>query len=444
MQSVFEKMPIAAFLLGEQPIKAEALYRRASFCVLCNAFGVNIAYNALTKELCELSEAQARLLSQSEVKADGDSAELIRSYFLVPKDQDERKLCDGVAAFARAAKKSEGYRDFTVFTTTECNARCFYCYENDCERVSMSEETAQKTAQFIADSSRGKAVTLTWYGGEPLMNTRAIDIITGMLSERGTEFTSVLATNASLLTDELIRHAKEKWHLDKVQVTLDGTAEVYERIKAYTDRKNAFSDVLCNIEKLASSGIRINIRLNVDTHNIDDMYSLCDLLADRFGGTQGLNVYAALLFDCEGAKRPISQCDRTALARRVIEFEDSLMEKGILKPRKLSNTPATVFCKADSPASLVIRADGSLTKCDFYTDTHTVGDVYSGVCKEREMAEMNSFAERVDCDGCSAYPICLRKRGCPTGGCDEARRYITEQRLVRSIMYAYRAAKEDK
>ncbi|MBR5011675.1 MAG: hypothetical protein IKY12_03880, partial [Clostridia bacterium] len=181
-----------------------------------------------------------------------------------------------------------------------------------------------------------------------------------------------------------------------------------------------------------------------DTHNVENIYELCGTLSERFAGRKGVNVYGALLFDCDGAKRPISGGDRTVLAKQLIEIEDLLSENGVLKPRKLKNNIATCFCKADSPKSLVILADGRAVKCDFYTDTHIIGDVRGGIDKEKEKEELAAFSARLDCAFCTAYPVCLRSFGCPTGGCDSARRYITEQRLVRSVKYAYRAAKEKK
>lgn len=444
MQNVLEKLPAAAFLLGEQQINEKALYRRASFCVLCEADGVNIAYNTLTKELVELTCAEAKLLSGDAACADEKSGPLIRSYFLVPLDNDDKKLCDGVYTLARSLQGAEGYTDYTVFTTTDCNARCFYCYEQNCKKQYMSIETAKDAADFIVKNAHGNTVSLTWYGGEPLMNTDAMDIICERLLQNKIEFTSLLATNASLLDGALICHAREKWHLEKAQITLDGTPRIYEKIKAYTDKAYTFERVISNIEKLLDASVKVNIRLNIDTHNIDDMYALCDILAERFAARKGFNVYTALLFDCDGAKRPVSNTDRYELAKKAIEIEDLLSKSGVLKPRRLKNAVSSCFCKADSPNSLVILADGRAVKCDFYTDTHIIGDVKSGIDKDREKEELAAFSKRLDCGGCSAYPVCLRSCECPTGICDGARRYVTEQRLLRSVKHLYRMAKEKK
>ena len=453
MREIIRPFSAVPFLLGEQKAENFNAYKRASFCILTEENGKSIAYNTLTGRLVELNGVEAGFLNgESHAFSEGMS-ELVKGFFLVPENHDDIKLCDGVRLFAtKAGEGFKAYHHFTVFPTMDCNARCFYCYENGAKKYAMSADTAKKTAEFIIRESKGEPVDITWYGGEPLMNACAIDIISSVLSDAGVEYTSTLATNASLVCDELIDIAVKLWKLEKAQVTLDGTCETYNKIKAYADgRENGFEDVLGNIGKMLDAGIKVNIRLNIDIHNISDIYELADLLAKRFAGKDGLNIYSALLFDCDGAKRPISDAVcRETLAKQVIELEDMLSDKGLLHPRKLRRNFAYCYCKADSADSIVITAEGKLVKCDFFTDEHFVGDVDSGIDCELLRAEKACFSRYADgykyCVGCSAYPVCLRLAACPTSDapCDAARRYITESRLVRSVRYAYKKATEGK
>lgn len=451
MKRIIDKIPGVAFALGKQDIDASLFYRRASFCVLTQSEGATVAYNSLTGELLELERGEESLFPDVAIPYSHGMACLIESYFLVPADFDEIAYCDNIKfALAKAAELSfRGYRSYTIFPTTDCNARCFYCYECGAKRISMDEETAEKTAEFIVSSCIG-AVSITWYGGEPLMNTAAMDIISKRLLKADVPFTSVLATNGSLLDADTVKKAVELWNVEKVQVTIDGTKDIYNRIKAYADgREDAFSEVLCNIERLLDADIKVNIRLNVEEHNIDDMYALSEVLASRFGGRKGVNVYSAMLFDCEGAKRPATDGDgRSVLAEKIINIEDKLSELCVLHPRKLRRTFAHSYCKADSPSSIVITAEGKLVKCDFFTDSHFVGDVENGIDDGLLERESEMFAKRIDgkenCIGCTAYPVCLRLAACPTSSspCDRARRFLTEERLIRSVRYAYKTEKE--
>lgn len=56
-------------------------------------------------------------------------------------------------------KKTKSY---TILTTTDCNARCFYCYELGRSRIPMSEQTAHEIADYIS----APKVNIHWFGGE--------------------------------------------------------------------------------------------------------------------------------------------------------------------------------------------------------------------------------------------------------------------------------------
>ncbi len=162
--------------------------------------------------------------------------------------------------------------DYTIFTTTDCNARCFYCFEKNAARIPMSPGSAEKTAGFIAGHCGGNEVSISWFGGEPLYNMEAIDIICRGLRERGIPFNSKIVSNGYLFDREIIGRAKVDWELRSVQITLDGTEDVYNKAKAYIYKGvNAFRRVIGNIHLLLDAGIAVDIRLNIDTYNADNL-----------------------------------------------------------------------------------------------------------------------------------------------------------------------------
>ncbi len=59
---------------------------------------------------------------------------------------------------------------------------------------------------------------------------------------------------------------------------------------------NAFERVLQNIGMLTATGIRVNIRLNVDNYNIKEMAALVELLHQRFGTNEYFSVYSMQLY----------------------------------------------------------------------------------------------------------------------------------------------------
>jgi len=107
------------------------------------------------------------LLTPEEYAAPDNLPELRSSWFRVPQEMDDMKYADQVRFIRRTMwKEPEHITSYTIFTTTDCNARCFYCYEMGRSRIPMSAETAHKAAAYIAAHCGGEKVHLHWFGGE--------------------------------------------------------------------------------------------------------------------------------------------------------------------------------------------------------------------------------------------------------------------------------------
>ena len=224
-----------------------------------------LLYNTLTCSLVLLTPDEA-----VDLTAQG---ELIDHWFLVPQAHDDRKLCQQVRQMvALLTPVPKVVTSYTILPTTGCNARCFYCYEQGTKPVTMTAETASRVVRYIVAHRGDEEVTLRWFGGEPLVNNKVIDQICTELSQQGVPFHSEMTTNGYLFDADMVQRAKNLWQLQKVQITLDGTAQTYNRVKAYVYHGvNAFERVLENIGLLTAAGIHAHIRLNVDKHNIGEM-----------------------------------------------------------------------------------------------------------------------------------------------------------------------------
>lgn len=90
------------------------------------------------------------LLTPEEYAAPDNLPELRDGWFRVPQEMDDMKYADQVRFIRRTMwKEPEHITSYTIFTTTDCNARCFYCYEMGRSRIPMSAETAHKAAASI-------------------------------------------------------------------------------------------------------------------------------------------------------------------------------------------------------------------------------------------------------------------------------------------------------
>lgn len=245
------------------------------------------------------------LLTPEEYAAPDNLPELRSSWFRVPQEMDDMKYADQVRFIRRTMwKEPEHITSYTIFTTTDCNARCFYCYEMGRSRIPMSAETAHKAAAYIAAHCGGEKVHLHWFGGEPLFNKQVIDIICTDLAEKGIVYESMIISNGYLFDGATVEQAVSHWKLKSVQITLDGTEEIYNRSKAfiYKDGKSPYQVVLANIQRLLDAGVSVHIRLNMDEHNADNLMELADELHERFGGKGKFRFTAIPCLSLQAAK----------------------------------------------------------------------------------------------------------------------------------------------
>ena len=163
-----------------------------------------ILYNVMTKETVLLDPEEAGRLADSPASVPG----LKEDWFVVPLEHDDRELAREIRQVYRmlhnGGKKTDSY---TILSTSDCNARCFYCYEKGRSRIHMSEETATATADYITRHSSGEKVSIHWFGGEPLYNKKAISRICSLLTESGITFKSSMISNGFLFDEETVAEA---------------------------------------------------------------------------------------------------------------------------------------------------------------------------------------------------------------------------------------------
>ena len=395
IQSVFSLMPPAADPRSD--------LRLTTLCLEEKVEGGYLLYHTLTNELLYLEDGE-------------QPRDYLREHhFLVTRDFDESGVSDKVRAMLRFYQKAsaDGYKTYTILPTTDCNARCFYCFELGGKPQTMNEETAEKVIGFIRDTaSKSRKIKLRFFGGEPLLEQQTIDRIISALTDAGYEISSFLITNAYLFTSELIRKAKSRWNLREVQITLDGTEDVYNRRKAYLHDKNgAYKRVLQNIEDLLTAGIKVYIRLNMDRMNYPDLMNLSGELKHRFGHFPDFHVYAHLLFQEILSDNRERQAEVYGLFR---DFNAHLKELGLLKPSHLPKSLKINYCMADDPQSVVILPDGRLHACEHYTENHCFGSVNGIIAKAGDLPYWEAQFERdPECGNCPLYATCFRSKHCP-------------------------------
>ncbi len=443
MQQIVPPISIIQKILGEQKSVEVDLYRLSMHCMCVEQPEGILFYHTLTGELLLLSHEEAVLLKEFHGSVLPALRKLVTHWFLRPEGADDMALADQVREIAeRMRKKKTTLTRYTIFTTMDCNARCFYCYETGWEKSTMTEQTALDTARYIMAHRGDKPVQLHWFGGEPLVNIRAIDVITNCLRQQDVIFHSTMISNGYLFDEVLIQRARDVWNLKQVQITLDGTEEVYNQRKAYVNPQGSpYGRVFRNIGLLLDASIPVKVRLNMDGDNEKDLYALMDELAEWFAGKPGFGIYLMVIWENMGINSPsYTEEERCVYAEKLRALQSYAEEKRIAARVPLKRRFAANVCVADSDSSTTVTPEGRLGRCDTCRDGAIWGSIYSdGVDGEmlRQWRERKPPEET--CKVCAVYPQCLRIKKCPgwLEHCSLIEQSVREDRIRRAVLGAY-------
>lgn len=449
MEQLLSQIPIAKKLCGQQIALEGVTYRLTNHCISTTCGEGALLYHTLTGELLLLDEykdidSMKRYMEEVELSEElSNSVDLVKtlieSRFLIPVGYDENQYVRDVKRIAAMLQPQKDYKNnFTVLTTTDCNARCFYCYEMGARRYSMDEQTAQDVGEYIARVAKGHDVNIHWFGGEPLYNTEAIDIISRILNKKEVSFTSIMTSNGYYLTKEIARRAKRDWHVTNIQITIDGTENIYNQTKAYIDKPaDPYKRVMSNISNALDEGLEITLRLNMDRENAEDLLELVDEIANRFGGRMNLNVLPMLLVEFAGKIHSFEDEDASVDAYR--KLKDKLQSLDLLKKTPLSRDWQLNQCIADNDAAEVIMPDGCIQKCEHFNEDETVGSIYSDERDEIIIASWKQCSTFEECVTCPLFPRCINVRKCAwhINGCAEHVKKIRVENLKRQVMNTY-------
>ncbi len=148
----------------------------------------------------------------------------------------------------------------TLQVTQQCNLRCHYCAYSDSESnlqrnhsvKRMSWETAKRGIDFlISHSSDSKAISMAFYGGEPLLEFDLLKKCMEYATEQaeGKKLSFYITTNGTLITDEVITYLS-KYDVS-LTISLDGPKEIHDdNRKLAANGCGSFDIIMKNIEKL--------------------------------------------------------------------------------------------------------------------------------------------------------------------------------------------------
>ena len=411
-------------LLPPQKLQPDTVYVPSQFSLTFVHNGHHYIFNTLTKQC-----VNAELPEQCRAGEGFD--DLIRNRFLVPQGKDECAFYQSVSTMLRAYSHKNGVKSYTILPTLCCNARCFYCYEEGCQSLTMTQETVEQTIRYIIDSHVGDKVKLTWFGGEPLLRADIIDRICEGLREAGIDFKSTMISNGSLITPAIVEKMTGAWNLQYIQISTDGDEQEYVRRKRYITDDNQYRKVLSAIDMMSSRDITVAVRCNIDEGNIDSIPAFADDLASTIHNRDKVLLYLSPLFDVRSGDNAMQFWEKVIAARSQIAASGIHVYNII----GFSGSFRVNHCMADSGA-VVICPDGVLSPCEHLQQAAAFGDIWRGVTDEsarREFCRTDRIREK--CRKCTFLPECTGFASCPIydADCAKLRRMMIIDSLKRRI-----------
>lgn len=392
-----------------------------------------LLYNTFTTSLVELSEDLYRAVFIEKDFSLSEVPSLFSMGFLVDDSYDEIEAMENIRCDV-IKNSSEKIANIIIAPTLECNAHCFYCFENGYRKGKMTIETADALVDFLVKNWNGTKLGITWFGGEPLLASDIIDYISQKLDEHNIIYGCKITTNGSLFTKELAQKAIELWHVEKVQITIDAIGDEYNRIKNYDkEYQDAFSLVIKNVKVALSLGIKVKIRINFDPNEQHKALDTMNYLLEQFDHSNCLKIYFAPIdADDEIVKNISNEFDEYdehpyislikfgrehRLYRGFPDMEDENDEyhendaHGLLK--KLKIYPSPINCYATCPNVFSVAPNGDIYKCHraLGRKEYVSGNINTGVeinSAYRFFCNTNLTYE--ECYTCPILPICQ-------GGC---------------------------
>lgn len=388
------------------------LYKKSRYNILVPYNNETIVYNGFSGAIGKFDiDTMERFnndnLTQQETEI------LLKKGILIPTDFDE---IEAINADRINGICNDKIKNFRIWATSACNARCYYCFENDIQSINMNIETADALVTYIGNTlKKDDVLKIVWFGGEPLLNTYIINHITEKLlklcSEKNIRYRANIITNGSLVTEEIARRMSNDWKITSAQITLDGYNECYDKIKNYYNPKRYnFFNVIKNIKLLAQNNIPVAVRMNYDTSNFYSLKSLIEYLHVELKNYKNIDYYIYPIWDALNENDPDAFRTKTKADYNLIKLFDLLVDYGMASVVNVARLKYRKHqCKSCNKNYCAFLADGKIVKCS-ETFNQILGDVWHGVIDKEHYDFWISGALDEKCKKCVYLPLCQ-------GGC---------------------------
>jgi uncharacterized protein len=342
--------------------------------------------------------------------------------------EEEKEISTILEENTYIMKKKDGI-SFTIQPTGNCQLGCHYCGQSH-SKIKMDDNLVQKSFERIANTVKTndyKLLSITWYGGEPLLAAKPIldfsEKITKFCSENEVHYKADIITNGVLLKPDLFEKLVVDSNIRHFQITLDGLKEFHDKRRMTKGGEGSFDVIMQNIIKCLNSETfdkynpSINIRLNINNENVESVDQLIDYFYE-LGLIKKVQFTFSPVFDWGGNRA--NEKDNLTIGDFSSKEIDWILKINDLGGEVQVSLPErqAVPCMVGVENSEVIDAFGNIFSCyelpytpAYQNDNYIEGNLITEkpINKNNEMRNFIKNIENKEysnCIDCNFYAVC--------------------------------------
>ncbi len=251
---------------------------------------------------------------------------LLSRGYLYPAEADEQAALRNLFQTCQELSSSRPLQ-FIICPTYACNLACAYCFE-DSENKRRSEvmtpvqvEQAFSVMQALQEQQPVRPCQVVLFGGEPLLpiTQPAVEQILAQAQQQGYPVQAVTNGTCLPIFAPLMQRYRGVWQ--GAQITLDGPQEFHDARRFTLDGQGSYEEVIAAVELCFELGVEVNLRVNLDAHNLAALANLAKFIKER-GWTNhpGFRCQLAPVTDHLGTSRYPHTMREDELVAPVMEF----------------------------------------------------------------------------------------------------------------------------
>lgn len=338
-------------------------------------------------------------------------------YSLITSEEEMKQFKTLLAAifarqFASTEKASdlqylEGFKMLNCYLTNACNLKCEHCFMNSGIRL-KNELTADEWKRILKEFRSEGGETVTFSGGEPLMNTSFEDLVK-YASTLGLSVT--VLSNGILWTEEKIKSLSP--YISEVQISIDG---VDEQTNAKVRGKGHFDKIVDTVVTFANQGVRTSVATTFTFKNLensmDERYK--QFVTDIKSQCKNPVFFKLSKKILKGRDTNYSDSENLEYYHRIVKIEQSLDPFAQYNNYMEGHTPNIVERNCGF-GGISIGADGEVYFCNRISEVDSYGNIKGRpvkvlMKKGHELHQQTSVDLLTPCKDCYLRYICC-------GGC---------------------------